>query len=51
MNKLNITAMKEHAEKLVVIMVEAEAINSVELQQKGWQSTLNNFKKYTETDS
>lgn len=27
---------------------EAEAENSVELQQNGWQSILNNFKKYTE---
>ena len=27
---------------------EAEQENSVELQQKGWQSILNNFKKYVE---
>lgn len=27
---------------------EAESINSLELQQGGWQAILNNFKKYTE---
>ena len=28
---------------------EAESVNSVELQQAGWQSILDNFKRYTET--
>lgn len=28
---------------------EAEAENSIELQKGGWQSILNNFKKYTES--
>jgi hypothetical protein len=29
---------------------EAENENSTELQQKGWQSILDNFKKYTESN-
>jgi len=28
---------------------EAESQNSVEMQRDGWQSILNNFKKYTES--
>jgi uncharacterized protein YndB with AHSA1/START domain len=32
----------------VVETFEAEQINSVELQQAGWQSILNNFKKHVE---
>ena len=27
---------------------DAETLNSIEMQQQGWQSILNNFKKYTE---
>ena len=27
---------------------EAEDMNSIELQEAGWQSILNNFKKYAE---
>lgn len=33
----------------VVETFEAENTNSVELQRVGWQSILNNFKKYSET--
>lgn len=29
---------------------DAERENSIELQQQGWQSILNNFKKYTEAN-
>jgi uncharacterized protein YndB with AHSA1/START domain len=29
---------------------EAEEVNSIELQQNGWQAILNNFKQYTETN-
>ena len=29
---------------------EAESTNSVELQRRGWQSILDNFKKYTESN-
>ena len=32
----------------VIERFEAEAMNSLELQQGGWQAILNNFKKYTE---
>lgn len=32
----------------VTTVFEAETQNSVELQKSGWQSILNNFKKYTE---
>ena len=34
----------------VIETFEAEEINSVELQQGGWQAILNNFKKYIETN-
>ena len=30
---------------------EAESTNSIELQRGGWQSILDNFKKYTESNS
>ena len=33
----------------IIESFEAEDVNSVELQQAGWQSILNNFKKYTES--
>ena len=29
---------------------EAETVNPVELQKRGWQSILDNFKKYTEAN-
>ena len=32
----------------VTIIFEAETINPIDLQQKGWQAILDNFKKYTE---
>lgn len=34
----------------VTITFDAENVNPLEMQQQGWQSILNNFKKYTETD-
>jgi hypothetical protein len=37
----NITMVKE--------TVEAERTNPAEMQRNGWQSILNNFKKYVET--
>ncbi len=44
------TLFKENGNTTTVIeRFEAEAMNSLELQQGGWQSILNNFKKYTET--
>ena len=44
--KINFTA-KEGGTS-VVESFEAESINSIELQQGGWQAILNSFKKYTE---
>lgn len=32
----------------IVEVFEAENINSLEMQKDGWQSILDNFKKYTE---
>jgi uncharacterized protein YndB with AHSA1/START domain len=34
----------------VVETFEAEGTNSVEIQRNGWQSILDNFKKYSETE-
>lgn len=33
----------------VIITFDAETENSLELQRKGWQAILNNFKEYTES--
>jgi uncharacterized protein YndB with AHSA1/START domain len=32
----------------VTEIFDAEQVNSLELQEKGWQSILDNFKRYTE---
>jgi uncharacterized protein YndB with AHSA1/START domain len=32
----------------IIEAFEAEGLNSIELQQSGWQAILNNFKKYAE---
>ncbi|MDP4146739.1 MAG: SRPBCC family protein [Bacillota bacterium] len=32
----------------IVETFEAESVNSIEMQQSGWQAILDNFKKYTE---
>lgn len=32
------------------ITIEAESENPVEMQRGGWQSTLDNFKKYAEAN-
>ena len=34
----------------VTVKFDAETENPIELQREGWQSILNNFKKYTETN-
>ncbi|HYD03889.1 MAG TPA: SRPBCC family protein [Alphaproteobacteria bacterium] len=41
----------EHAHKhtLMTISFDAETQNSIEMQKDGWQSILNNFKKYVES--
>jgi uncharacterized protein YndB with AHSA1/START domain len=36
---------------IVVVTFEAETENSIELQIGGWQAILDNFKKYTESNS
>ena len=33
----------------VEVMIDAEDSNSIELQKRGWQAILNNFKKYVES--
>ncbi|MEO6151487.1 MAG: SRPBCC domain-containing protein, partial [Mucilaginibacter sp.] len=32
----------------IIETFDAESVNSIEMQQAGWQAILNNFKKYTE---
>jgi len=44
--KINFTAQEGGTS--VVESFEAESVNSIELQQGGWQAILNSFKKYTE---
>ena len=46
--KVNITFTPEGGQTKVVEKFEAESQNPVDMQQFGWQSILNNFKKYTE---
>jgi uncharacterized protein YndB with AHSA1/START domain len=46
------TYFKTDGDKTVVTeKFEAETMNSIELQQGGWQAILDNFKKYTENKS
>jgi uncharacterized protein YndB with AHSA1/START domain len=46
--KATITFTKAGNSTMVTEAFEAETTNSIELQKTGWQSILNNFKKYTE---
>jgi uncharacterized protein YndB with AHSA1/START domain len=46
--KVNITFTSAGNTTKVVETFEAEEMNSLELQQGGWQAILNNFKKHTE---
>jgi uncharacterized protein YndB with AHSA1/START domain len=48
--KASLRFSSEAAATKVVIDFEAENENSLELQQSGWQSILNNFKTYTENN-
>jgi uncharacterized protein YndB with AHSA1/START domain len=48
--KATITFTKIGNATMVTETFEAETTNSIELQQTGWQSILNNFKKYTESN-
>lgn len=45
---VNVWFKEEKGQVEVIEIFEAEEQNPVEMQQAGWQSILNNFKKYTE---
>lgn len=50
-NRIVNTNFKQLGEKTeVTIVFDAENENPVEMQQQGWQSILDNFKKYTENN-
>lgn len=49
--KAKISFINSGKETKVVETFEAEAENSLDLQQGGWQSILNNFKNYVESNS
>jgi uncharacterized protein YndB with AHSA1/START domain len=46
--KVNVTFEGNGQQTKVTEAFEAEAVNSVEMQRDGWQSILNNFKRYVE---
>ncbi|OOM76683.1 hypothetical protein CLPUN_26230 [Clostridium puniceum] len=46
--KIKITFASKEKYTEITESFEAESINSIELQQTGWQAILDNFKKYTE---
>ncbi|MDE3183499.1 MAG: SRPBCC family protein [Bacteroidota bacterium] len=47
--KVKVTFSGNSSETKVVETFEAETENPLEMQRAGWQSILNNFKKYTES--
>ena len=47
--RVAINFAEEKNRTLITEAFEAEEINSVELQKNGWQSILNNFKRYAES--
>jgi uncharacterized protein YndB with AHSA1/START domain len=49
--KVKINFSPNGDETKIVETFEAEKTNSVEMQKGGWQSILDNFKKYAETNS
>ncbi len=49
--KVTIDFIPEDNDTLVSETFEAESINPVEMQRNGWQSIMDNFKKYTEDTS
>jgi uncharacterized protein YndB with AHSA1/START domain len=49
--KAIITFIREEEKTFIEESFEAENTNSLELQRGGWQAILNNFKKYTESNS
>lgn len=46
--KVKITFIGQENKTNIIETFEAESTNSIELQQKGWQAILDNFKKFTE---
>lgn len=48
--KVKITFTDNGIETKIVETFEAESSNSIEMQRSGWQSILDNFKKYIETN-
>jgi uncharacterized protein YndB with AHSA1/START domain len=48
--KISITFTETGKQTEVSEIFEAETVNSVELQQSGWQAILDNFKKYAEVN-
>lgn len=46
--QVKITFTEKDGETLIVETFEAESENSIELQQNGWQSIMDNFKRYAE---
>jgi uncharacterized protein YndB with AHSA1/START domain len=48
--KVEITFSGDKNETTVVETFEAEDTNSIEMQRGGWQTIMDNFKKYTETN-
>lgn len=49
--KVKIEFIKNGDKTNVIEIFEAETENSIELQRKGWQAILNNFKRYVESDN
>ncbi len=47
--KVKISFHDKGTETKVVESFETESVNSLDLQRGGWQSILNNFKRYTES--
>jgi hypothetical protein len=47
--KVSITFSSKGNTTDVVTEFDPESVNSIEMQQSGWQAILDNFKKYTET--
>jgi uncharacterized protein YndB with AHSA1/START domain len=46
--KVEITFVGQDSDTKVIEIFEAEDTNSIEMQKTGWQSILDNFKKYSE---
>ena len=45
-----VTFQSQGHQTMVTVTFDPEKVNPVELQQNGWQSILNNFKQYTESN-